>query len=84
MEFRWYCRRMKNIQDGEKYPTDENGDLLYENGDEIPDGPRNDTSGGCFGNGPGCATAIFYLIGMFKRDLCSYEPIFLLRPFELF
>ena len=45
---------MNNTQDGETYPVDAAGDLLYENGGFIPNGPTNDTAqGGCFGEGPG-------------------------------
>ena len=66
MEFRWYCRRMNNTQAGEAYPVDAaTGDLLYENGDLIPNGPTNDTvKGGCFGNGPGKGT--------WELDFCRF------------
>ena len=67
MEFRWFCR-----QTTENYPMDPNAptQLLYENGDVVPETRRtqeeinqikNETgidfqSGGCFGRGPGRTT----------------------------
>ena len=58
MEFRWYCRRMKNSSQGENYPLDENNNTLYANGKWIPDNEPNRSDarideGGCFGDGPG-------------------------------
>ena len=56
MEFRWYCRRLKNSSQGEEYPRDDNNNTIYANGKWIPDGTPNLTrtdEGGCFGDGPG-------------------------------
>ena len=62
MEFRWYCR---DTTLGETHATFVNEDgveeLLYANGDEIPQEQGNNTEGGCFGNGPGNMGHLFNL-----------------------
>jgi hypothetical protein len=73
LEFRWFCRKMDDGLTEEAFPVDLNGDLYY-NATEllnIPETKQNDTSGGCFGDGPG--PKIIFLYNTFKL---SIEPFF--------
>ncbi|XP_071743984.1 uncharacterized protein [Lepeophtheirus salmonis] len=58
--FKWFCRHMTTLTDGEKYPLekiDENGNTIISesNPQKIPKDKMKmeDSKGGCFGYGPG-------------------------------